>query len=114
MAPPNPSTCESLLARILGLRMDVVHPVNLLRRLGRRNLEINYDRLLVTAHDDTGKRFVLARIDLLMGNERRHVDEVARPSFGNELEALPPIASAPDRLSRRSRSPVSHGDEDLF
>ena len=65
--------------------MDMVYPVNFLRRLGRWDIEINHDRLLVIAHDDTGKRFVLARIDLLMGNERRHVDEVARPSFGDEL-----------------------------
>ncbi len=86
----NPSTSESPLARILGVRMDLVYPVNLLQRLGRRDIEINHDRLLVIAHDDTAKWFVLARIDLLMGNERWHVDEVARPSFGNELEALPP------------------------
>src|SRR5215213_10444843 len=70
--------------------MNMVYPVHLLRRLGRRDIEIDNDRLLVVAHDGTGKRFVLARIDLLMRNERRHVDEVARPSFGDELEALPP------------------------
>ena len=81
---------ESPLTRILGVRMDMVYPVNFLRRLGRRDIEINHDRLLVITHDDTGKWFVLARIDLLMGSERWHVDEVARPRFGNELEALPP------------------------
>jgi len=70
--------------------MDMVYPVHLLRRLGRRNIEINNDRLLVIAHDDTGKWFVLARINLLMGNEQWHVDEVARPSFGNEFKALSP------------------------
>ena len=68
----------------------MVYPVHLLRRLGRRNIEINNDRLLVIAHDDTGKWFVLARINLLMGNERWHVDEVARPSFGNEFKVLSP------------------------
>ena len=70
--------------------MDMVYPVHLLRRLGWRDIEINYYRLLVIAHDDTGKWFILARINLLMGSERWHVDEVARPRFGNELEALPP------------------------
>jgi hypothetical protein len=68
----------------------MVYPVHLLRRLGRRNIEINNDRLLVIAHGDTGKWFVVARINLLMGNERWHVDEVARPSFGNEFETLSP------------------------
>src|SRR5215212_10648777 len=70
--------------------MDMVYPMHLLRRLGRRNIEINNDRLLVIAHDDTGKWFALVRINLLMGNERWHVDEVARPSFGNEFEVLSP------------------------
>jgi hypothetical protein len=70
--------------------MDVVYPVHLLRRLGRRNIEINNDRLLLIAHDDTAEWFVVARINLLMENERWHVDEVARPSFGNEFKVLSP------------------------
>src|SRR5918994_1659953 len=86
----NPRISESPFATLLGVRMDMVYPVHLLRRLGSRNIEINNYRLLVIAHDDTGKWFVLARINLLMGNERWHVDEVARPSFGNEFKALSP------------------------
>jgi hypothetical protein len=70
--------------------MDMVYPVDLLRRLGRRNIEIDNDGLLIIADDDTGKRFVLARINLLVGNERWHVDEVTRPSFGNEFKARSP------------------------
>jgi hypothetical protein len=81
---------EPVLHALLRVRMDMVYPVDLLRRLGRRNIQIYNDRLLVIAHDDTGKWFVVARIDLLVGNERWHVDEVARPSFGNEFEALSP------------------------
>ena len=59
---------ESPLVTLLGVRMDVVYPVHLLRRLGRRDIEIDNDRLLVIAHDDTAEGFVLARINLLMGN----------------------------------------------
>jgi hypothetical protein len=69
--------------------MDVVYPVHLLRRLGRRDIEIDNDRLLVIAYDDTAEGFILASINLLMGNERWHVDEVSRPSFGNEFKTLP-------------------------
>ena len=86
----DPRTSQIPFATILGVRMDMVYPVHLLRRLGRRNIEIDNDRLLVIAHGDTGKWFILACINLLMGNERWHVDEVARPSFGNEFETLSP------------------------
>lgn len=48
--------------------MDMVYPLDLLRQLGSRNIEIDDDRLLVIAHDDTGERFVLARINLLGGS----------------------------------------------
>jgi hypothetical protein len=67
MVLSRPRTSESPFATILGVRMDMVYPVNLLRRLGRRNIEIDNDRLLIIAHDDAGERFVLARIDLLRG-----------------------------------------------
>jgi hypothetical protein len=81
------NTCP--LVTLLGVRMDVVYPVHLLRRLGRRDIEIDNDRLLVIAYDDTAEGFILASINLLMGNERWHVDEVSRPSFGNEFKTLP-------------------------
>src|SRR5215207_2697514 len=42
------------------VRMNVVYPMHLLRRLGRRNIEVHDDWLLVIAHDDAGKRFDLA------------------------------------------------------
>jgi hypothetical protein len=70
--------------------MGRVDPVYLFRRLHRLNIKVNDDGLLVIAHNDAGERFVLAGINLLMGNERWHVDEVAWPGFGNEFEALPP------------------------
>jgi len=70
--------------------MDRVNPGCLLRRLHRLYIEVNNDGLLTITHDNAGQRFVPARINLLMGNERRHIDKVARSSFGNELEAFSP------------------------
>ena len=75
--------------------MDGVDPMYLLRRLRRMYGEVNNYGLLVIAHDDAGEWFVPARINLLMGNERWHVDEVACPSFGNEFEALSPSHPRP-------------------
>ena len=90
--------------------MDMVHPVYLLRRLRRWNVEFNNDGLLVIAYD-AAKRFVPARINLLMGNQRWHVDEVARPSFGNEFEALSPPHPRPatDHVDHALQFPVVVG-----
>src|SRR5215207_1719206 len=74
----------------LRMRMDSVDPGCLLRRLHRLYIEVNNDGLLIITYHDAGQRFVTARINLLMGNERRHIDEVARPSFGYEFEVLSP------------------------
>jgi hypothetical protein len=41
--------------------MDIVYPVDLLRRLGGWNVEVYDNRLLVAPHHDAGKRFVPAR-----------------------------------------------------
>ena len=70
--------------------MGRVDPGYLFGPLHRLNIKVNNDGLLVIAHDDAGERFVLAGINLLMGNKRWHIDKVARPSFGNEFEALSP------------------------
>jgi hypothetical protein len=52
--------------------MDIVYyPVDLFRRLGGWNVEVNSDRLLVVTHDDAGKRLVLARIDPWLSLWRR-------------------------------------------
>src|SRR5215210_5655264 len=75
--------------------MDVVYPMHLFRRLSRRNIQVNDYRFLVIANHYTGEWFVLARIDLLMGNERWHVDKVAGSSFSNEIKALSPPHPSP-------------------
>ena len=52
------------------MRMDMVYPVDLLRRLGRWDVEVDNNSLLVAPYHHAGKRFVLAGINLLMGNKR--------------------------------------------
>src|SRR5215216_4566686 len=94
-----------------GMLMDMVHPGDLLRRLGRWDVEVYDDRLLVVTYHDAGKRFVPARVDLLMGNERWHVDEVPRSSFGYEFQALSPPhpRSAADHVDDALQLPVVVG-----
>ncbi len=70
--------------------MGRVDPVYFFRPLHRLNIKVNNDGLLVIAHDNAGERFALACINLLMGDKRWYIDEVARLSFGNEFEALSP------------------------
>ena len=70
--------------------MDIVDPRCLLRRFHWLYIEVNNDGLLIITHHDAGQRFVSARINLLMGNKRRYIDEVSRPSFGYVFEALSP------------------------
>jgi hypothetical protein len=91
--------------------MDIVYPVDLLRRLGGWNVKVDDNSLLVAAHHDAGKRFVLARINLLMGYERGHVNEIALPSFGNEFEVLSPPhpRSATDHVDHALQFPVVMG-----
>jgi hypothetical protein len=70
--------------------MGGIHPVCLLGRFGRSDVEVDDDGFLIATNHDAGQRFVVVRIDLLMRDKRRHVDEVAGPGFGHEFEALSP------------------------
>ena len=74
----------------LGRRMDVVHPVHRLRFLHHRNVEIHHHRLLAAAAEHAGQRLGVGGIDLLVRHEGRHVDEIAGPGFGDELERVAP------------------------
>ena len=60
------------------------------------DVEVHDDRLLAAAHQHARQRLVVARVDLLVRHVRRHVDEVARARFGDELELVAPAhARAP-------------------
>jgi len=51
-------------------------------------VEVHDDRLLAAAHENARQRLVVAGVDLLVRDERRHVDEVAGAGFGGEFEPV--------------------------
>ena len=57
--------------------------------LGRSRLTTTGSCPLRHSTHDSGS--VVARVDLLVRHERRHVDEVAGPGFGGELEPIAPL-----------------------
>src|SRR5208283_1731566 len=59
-------------------------------RLDIGQIEIENHWLLAAAHDHARQRQVVARIDLLMRNEWRHVNEIARTRLRYEFEPLAP------------------------
>src|SRR5438477_557158 len=75
--------------------MNGIHPVHRLRRLDDGDVQIDDDRLLIAPHEYALKRLVDGGIDLLMRHIRRDVNEVARPSLGDVLEAITPPHSRP-------------------
>jgi hypothetical protein len=74
------------------MRMSRVDPVDLLRWLGRLDIQIHNDRVLAAADNDASEILGTARVDLLMGYERRNVNEIARPCLGGKLEVFAPSA----------------------
>src|SRR4029077_2955923 len=79
----------SAIAR-LRFGMGRIDPENFFRLLYRGYIEIYHDGFLVAAHDHAHERFVHQRIDLLMRNKRRHIDEVSRSRVGKKLQAFSP------------------------
>src|SRR5262249_15205499 len=70
--------------------VDRVDPRNVLRLLGRLNVEVDDDGLVVAAHQHAFERLVRARVDLLVRHVRRHEDEVTRAGLGGEFEPIAP------------------------
>src|SRR5258708_3102122 len=84
------------LAVLVRMSVDRIDPVDGLRLLDRGDVEIDDDRFLVAAHEDAFERLRGAGVDLLRRHVRRHVDEIARPRLGDEVEPIAPAqASAP-------------------
>ena len=75
--------------------MDRVFPENLFRFFDRFDVEINDNRLLAGADENTFQRFVPAGIDFLMRHIGRHEDEIAGAGFGDELQIFAPAHSCP-------------------
>src|SRR5262245_45873330 len=82
--------------------VDRIDPRHLLGLLHRLDVEVDDDRLVVAAHQHAFERLVRAGVDLLVRHERRHVDEVAGPGLGHELEVLAPA---------HARSSAHHVDD---
>src|SRR5262245_7827552 len=70
--------------------MDRIDPKDLLGLLHRLDRKIDNHRLIVAANDHAFERFVRAGIDLLVGHERRYIDEIAGTGFGYELQSFSP------------------------
>src|SRR5258706_10435078 len=92
---PVASRAGTSSAALLGKRVDVVHPENVLRPFRRGDIEIDHHRLLAAPQENALQRLVGAGVHLLVRHERRHPDEVARPRFGGEFEALAPAHARP-------------------
>ena len=61
------------------LFVDRVDPVNLLRLFDRINVgDVHNDGLIIAAHENAFEGLVRTGVDLLMGHERWHIDEVPR------------------------------------
>src|SRR5581483_2251099 len=82
--------------------MDVVHPAHFFRLFGSGDVEVHHHRLLAAAAEHAGQRLGVGGVDLLVGNVRRDVDEVAGACFGDEFEPLAPAHA------RRSAHYVNH------
>src|SRR5918995_1457558 len=74
-----------------GRPVDVVDPVDLLGiGLDVGQVQVDDDWLLTAPYDYARQRLVRVGVDLLVGRERRDVDEVAGARFGHELKPLAP------------------------
>ena len=70
------------------LTMDRVLPEDFFRFFHRFDIQIDNDRFLPGANENTFQRFIAAGIDLLMRHVGRHEDEIAGAGFGDEFEEI--------------------------
>jgi DNA-binding response OmpR family regulator len=76
-----------------GSFMQIVDPPDQLRCFDTLDIQVVYETTLAAARQHALQLEVGARIDLLVGHVRRHVDEITCGSFGFEFEALAPAQS---------------------
>jgi hypothetical protein len=72
------------------MRVDGIDPVDSLRRFRRRYIEIDYHWFLPTTYENALERLIRIGIDFLVWYVRRHIDEITRTGFSNELEIRAP------------------------
>src|ERR1700733_7236215 len=76
---------------------------SILSILRARNIQINHHRLLPATHNHSLYRLVLARIQLLVRNVRRHINKITGPRL---LDKLPLISPAEPRPASHN---INHG-----
>src|SRR5215472_10195080 len=103
-SPPGKHAEPARTRGLTRLFVQIVDPANELRNLDRGDVEVDDEPLLPAARHDAMKLELITRVDLLMRDIRRHVDEVPRPRFGDELQTIAPA---------HSRHTVDHVDDAL-
>jgi hypothetical protein len=78
--PPGGLPADRLATATSSARGGCCPPSALFGLFDDRNVEVDDHRLLAAAHKHARERLVVVRVDLLVRNVRRHVDEVARPA----------------------------------
>ncbi len=73
------------LIRFSGFWMAWINPINFLRLLHRGYVQVHDDRFLATTDYHAHERFVRLGVDLLMGDERGHIDKIARTRVREKL-----------------------------
>src|SRR5215218_7906581 len=81
--------------RCSSLALAGLDPANLFRLFDRLDLEVDYDRLVVAAHQHAFEGFITRRVALLVRHIGRYEDEVARPGLGDVFEAVAPAHPRP-------------------
>jgi hypothetical protein len=72
-------------------------------RLGARNIQVDYDRLLPAAHNHGLDRMIGPCIELLVRHIRRHIDEVSGTGFINKFQTVSPAKP------RAAANDIKHG-----
>src|SRR5947207_1784655 len=62
---------------------------------GWMNIEVDHDRLLAAADDHTTQRLVRTCVDLLVGDEGRHKNEITGSSLCDKLQVFSPAHPCP-------------------
>ena len=92
-------------------RVGRVHPEHGFGLLCGGNVKVDGHRLAVAAAQHTFQRLGSAGVDFLVWHVGRHIDEVARPGFGGELQLVAPThaGTALDHVDDAFQMPVVVG-----
>jgi hypothetical protein len=88
--------------------MRFVDPLDFVRLLYGRDIEVHDNRFLSTSYKNALKRRVRACVDFLVRHIGRDVDEISRPCFGGEFKTIAPThaGSAFDNVDHAFEFPV--------